>query len=116
MSLSQWTLWVAIAAVLISTVAVITSSQLTRNQIRLSRQALQVQPFYNFMLDFRGTKYHDDFNYVVNDLKVEHPPSEQLGVYDLPEPAKSAALNILYFYQNATSFVAYGLMDEEKMI
>src|SRR4051794_2140866 len=106
-------LWISLAAVLISAGALLLSYRLTKQQlllardsaevahdsaklareateiasrqIRLSRQALQVQPFFNFMLDFRDPKYHNDFNYVVNNLHEEHPPSSDLGLYDLPE-------------------------------
>lgn len=111
-----WSLVFSGIAVLISTASVFVSVRMTARQIELSRQALQVSPFYQFMADFRKTDYHDHFNFVVHDLRKKHPPSDELGVYDLPESAKSAVIDVLYFYQNAVSFAAFGLMDEEKVL
>ncbi|WP_424954955.1 DUF4760 domain-containing protein [Geodermatophilus obscurus] len=94
--------------------ALISSIFLGIRQQRMSRQAYHVSAFLQLMSEFRDPAFHDDYNYVVSRLAKEH--SSELGVFDLPDPARTAVIKIAYFFQNAVTFVAFGLLDERKVI
>lgn len=89
-----------------SVAALVSSTFLTARQLKLSRQAAHIPTFFQLMEEFRDPRFHDRYQYVVSSLKDEHDP--KLGIFALPNPARSAVIDMVYFFQNAASFTAFG--------
>ena len=59
-------------------------------------------------------KFHDEQQYVTDQLRREHDPS--LGVFGLPVDAKSALVSIAYYYQMFAVLISFEIFDEDRMI
>lgn len=108
------TVVISLVAVLVSAVALLTTVILSLRQQKVARQASHLPALLSLMSEFRQTEFHDRFDYIASRLREEHPTS--LGVFGLPEPARTDVLNIAFFLQTAVMFVAYDLLDEDKVI
>jgi hypothetical protein len=100
-------------AVGVSLAALLSSWFLTTRQQRQARQAVHIPTFLQLMSEFRDPQFHDRYKYVVFELGKHDP---ELRVFDLPEEARTAVIDITYFIQNSVCFAAYGLLDEAKVM
>jgi hypothetical protein len=103
----------SVVAVGVSGVALFISSLLTARQLRLLRQTNHVPAIIDLLTEYRRAEFHDRYNYVVTRLRKEHDP--ELGIFGLPEPAKSAVLDIAYYHQTFAVLFALKILDESAL-
>jgi hypothetical protein len=103
-------------AILVSIAALTISALLTTRQLRLGRRNVNLAGFLKLMDEFRDVAFHSDYHFVTAELQQEHPPAADLGLFDLPEPARARVISIAYFFQNCASHAGYGLLDEKIVL
>jgi hypothetical protein len=103
----------SVLAVGVSGVALFISSLLTARQLRLLRQTNHVPAIIDLLTEYRRVEFHDRYNYVVTRLRKEHDP--ELGIFGLPEPAKSAVLDISYSHQTFAALFGLKILDESAL-
>jgi hypothetical protein len=108
------TVAISLVAVIVSATALFATTLLSLRQQKIARQASHIPTFLSLMSEFRHAEFHARFDYIASHLRDEHPTS--LGVFGLPDPARMAVLDIAFFLQTAVMFVAYDLLDKDKVI
>ena len=102
-----------VAALAVSVVALVVSATLAARQVRLLRDANHLPAIVDLFSEFRNVALHNDFYYVTEQLRKEHDP--QLGLSGLPEPAKSAAYNVAYYFNTLALMVGFGVFDDRRL-
>jgi hypothetical protein len=83
-----------------------------------SRQIIQFRRVNHFPVvadmlgEFRKAEFHMSYDYVVNKLQDEH--SLDLGIMNLPEPARSDVINIAFYFQTFASLRRFKILRESK--
>lgn len=103
-----------IVAIVVSLLALCTSTLLAARQVSLMRRANDIPAVVQLLSEFRSRQFHDDYIYVTTRLRAEHDP--QLGITALPDPAKSAVLSVAYYYQNFAFLIGFEILDERKVM
>lgn len=103
-----------IVAVVVSMCALLTSTLLGARQIRVMRDANHVPAIIELLSEFRSREFHDDYQYIITNLRAEHDP--ELGISGLPESARTAVLNVAYYYQVFAFLIGFEILDETKVL
>ncbi|MFK4227619.1 hypothetical protein [Streptomyces sp. NPDC019890] len=98
-------------AIILSVVALASSTYLAFYQTVLMRRANYLPVYVDLLTAFRSSEFHEQYRFVTEILPVEH--DAQLGFSGLPDDAKKAAYNIAYYYQNFAVLRLIGIIDEE---
>jgi hypothetical protein len=106
------TVTVSIIALSVSLASATASGVLATRQFRHSKRVVHFPAVADLLAEFRKAEFHDRYDYVVNRLAAEHSPD--LGILGLPEPAKSAVLDIAFYFQTFASLRGFGILDETK--
>ena len=106
-TLSVVALAVSVFAVGLSTVLAIRQEAVQRNSNQL--------PLINELLgEFRRPEFHDRYKYVVERLPVEH--SNELGITNLPDDARTAVLDMAYYFQTHASLAEFGISPDRRLL
>jgi hypothetical protein len=101
-------------ALVVSGFALVSSVGVAIRQIRLQRCANYTPLVLEFVCAFRSQKLYDDLVYVLKKLRSEHQPTA--GISNLPETARSAVLNIAYYYQAFAWLDDAGAIDDKEIL
>jgi hypothetical protein len=82
--------------VAISIAALMLTTILTLRQLGLLQRSNYI-PVVELIVELRSRELYDDLMYVTNRLRAEHDPS--LGISGLPDTARSAVVNVAYYFQ-----------------
>ncbi|MFI1208553.1 hypothetical protein ACH4UV_13210 [Streptomyces sp. NPDC020802] len=100
--------------VVIAVVAIAVPTWISVRQTRISRHVNNIQAMINLLDEFRAATFHDQHDYVCNQLRQDHDPAE--GVRGLPGEAKAAFCNVVYYYQSFATLTIFHLVDEDLFL
>jgi hypothetical protein len=103
-----------LAALLLSILAVSTSTWFAIRQANLMRHANHIPAVIELLSAFRSPLFNDHFDYVCNKLGLEHDPA--LGVSSLPADAKAAFYDVTYFFQHFAVLSTLDIVDQRSVI
>lgn len=103
-----------IVAIVVSVISLAVSGSLAARQVQTQRQANHLPAIVGLLAEFRNPQIHDDYNLVTTDLTSKFDP--KLGISNLPDDVRRAVLNVTYYYQSFAFLIAFGILDEEKVL
>jgi hypothetical protein len=99
-----------IASLLLSLIAVATSTILLVRQTVFMRHANEIPVSVDLYQEFRSAEFQTAEEYVLKALSVSHDPS--IGLSKLPNEARNPSYRVAAFYSSLGALVALGLVDE----
>lgn len=105
---------VGIVALAVSAVSLGVSTLLAVRQAALLKGSNLLPIAMELLAEFRNAEFHDRYRFVVETLKKEY--DTKLGISGLPEPARCAVLDVLYYFQTFASLEGFGILRERQML
>jgi len=102
----------SLIAVTISVAALLLTTALTLRQLRLLQNSNYI-PVIELIAELRSREFYDDVMYVTNRLRSEHDPS--VGISGLPEDARSAVVNVAYYFQAFAWLGELGVLQRKHL-
>ncbi len=104
----------SVAALTLSVLATTIAYTSYRQQLAQFRKINHFPVVASLFAEFRKPAFHDRYDYVVNWLHLEHPPS--CGLSQLPEPARSDVIDQAFFYQTFASLRSFSILDKTESL
>lgn len=100
-----------VVAIAVSLMALSVSSWLAFRQTKYVRHANH-QPIIMMMAEFRDPQFRADIDFIDNELgdRAKYDPSA--GLTGLPEDARRATMNVLYYFQLVATLTVTDIVDE----
>ncbi|WP_327003215.1 hypothetical protein OHA72_50415 [Dactylosporangium sp. NBC_01737] len=100
------------AAVVVSLFALGVSGIVALRQIAQFHRVNHFSVIAQLLGEFRRAEFHERYDYVVNKLGSDHAPD--LGLLNLPEPARTNVMDIAFYFQEFASLRAFGILHESE--
>ncbi len=89
---------VSLIAIVISVLALASSTYLAFQQGRLLRNANFIPVYADMLTEFRTLAFNDHYYFVTRNLTAECDPNS--GITGLPDAARTAVYDVAYYFQN----------------
>ncbi len=102
-------MFVEIVAIVLSVLALASSTALALNQVSLMRRANYLAPNIEANHEFRSLKFQDNYKFVTEILPAAFEP--QLGISGLPDEARAAIYDVGGLFQGLAQLTVLGPVD-----